>query len=106
MLRLIESLAALAVGFPGRAFFQAQAERAGMLCGVHVLDWDAFQQDTSTLITYLTAPGGVTIDANKMAARRCVPARLSGPALQLFRSLILVDGVCRKLDPDFAWKLI
>jgi predicted unusual protein kinase regulating ubiquinone biosynthesis (AarF/ABC1/UbiB family) len=103
--QLLESLTALAVRVSGASFFKARAQSAGSCCGVHVLNWDAFQGDTRMLMQYLTAPGSVELDPDQMAARRCVPARLSGPALQLVRSLILVDGVCRALDPGFAWRL-
>jgi ubiquinone biosynthesis protein len=103
LMRLVEALTAMMAGMPGAAFFRQQAEQAGEACGVHVLGWSTFETDVSAIVGYMTSPGKVNLDAEQMKARRRVAARLSGPALRLVRSLLLIDGVCRSLDPNFAW---
>lgn len=104
-LRLVEALSAMAVRLPGRGFFQQTAVGAGERFGVHILDWKVFEADVESVFSYLTTPGRLKIDKEAMKERRTVAARLSGSALRLVRSLLLIDGVCRGLDSDFAWKL-
>lgn len=105
LMRLLEALVGVLTKFPGQAYFKGEATRVGETCGVHILDWDTFETDVADIVGYLTAPGIVQIDNEKMKTRRRVPARLSGPALRLVRSLLLIDGVCRSLDDQFAWRL-
>ncbi|KAF6252661.1 hypothetical protein COO60DRAFT_1643776 [Scenedesmus sp. NREL 46B-D3] len=104
LLRLVEALAGIVTRVPiGQAYLKRRAEQLGPECGVHILDWATFEADVSSIVRYLTAPGIVKLDNDGLKARRKVAARLSGPALRLVRSLLLVDGVCRGLDPQFAW---
>ncbi|WIA10894.1 hypothetical protein OEZ85_011060 [Tetradesmus obliquus] len=105
VLRLLEALLAVLTKFPGQAHFKREAEAAGKQCGVHILDWDTFEGDVAGIVRYLTAPGSVQLSKGGFRDRSRVPARLSGPALRLVRSLLLVDGVCRTLDDQFAWKV-
>lgn len=105
MLRLLEAMFAVLAGAPGRSFFQRRAAASGRQCGVHILDWEAFAEDAADIVGHLTNPGHIKLDGAAAARGRRVPVRLSGAALQLARSLMLVDGVCRSLDERFAWRI-
>lgn len=108
LVKLLEACIAILTKLPGAAYFRSRAQRVGKTCGVHILDWETFEADLSMIIAYLTAPGAaIQLDKARLSDsnHKKVAARLSGNALRLVRSLLLVDGVCRSLDRQFAWRL-
>jgi hypothetical protein len=103
--QLMETVFMVVAKLHGHEAMKQRAESIGRACGVHIIDWDTSESDLAGIVGYLTAPGEIQLDESTMRARRTVAARISGPALRLMRSLLLVDGVCRSLDSEFAWRV-